>query len=179
MKLKNKKMIINQNHLYFLVFGLMLLLGLEAAINRVKLYQQARLAYQELSLTEQVGEVPEQYQVGPYPDPAPACQLELTVATPTPTPSYDCYCKILRIYDAYWVEILDYSTVRPGDRVYFVVEGDCNHPQGITNAQFRVNYGAWQPPTGLIGGNYYYRYDVTTGSFRVGAMVYNPVFGWM
>lgn len=118
------------------------------------------------------------------PTPTPTSTLTPTstptpLPTPTPTPVYTLGCKILKAYDETWGEISNLSTISVGDTVYFLVEGLCDEPQGIEDARFRINGGSWQEPTGKKWDHFYLEYLIpSAGSYKVEAMVYNPILGW-
>jgi len=92
---------------------------------------------------------------------------------------YTLECKDIRAYNQNWEEITDLSTIFVGDTVYFLVEGLCDDPQGITDARFRINGGAWQEPTAKKWDYFYLEYEIpNTDIYKVEAMIYNPALGW-
>lgn len=113
---------------------------------------------------------------GPTTTPGPTAT---PTSTPTGTPTPVLECKTLKAYNKDWEEINDLSTISIGDTVYFLVEGLCDESQGITDAEFRINEGEWQTPTGQKWGHFYLEYEIiTAGSYKIEAMVYNPELGW-
>lgn len=96
-----------------------------------------------------------------------------------PTSVYELGCDLVRAYDSNWKEIIDFADISVGDTVRLLVEGLTNEPQGITNAKFRVNGGAWQDPTGKKWGYFYLEYEISRADgYTIEAMVYNPALGW-
>ncbi len=96
----------------------------------------------------------------------------------TPTPEYRLNCQQLKAYDQDWQE-KDLSDLSVGKTVYFLVQGSCDEPQGITDARFRINNGEWLKPTDRKGNHFYLKYEITSaGSYKVEAIVYNPALGW-
>jgi len=105
------------------------------------------------------------------------------VPTPTPTPTipseYTISCKKLTAYDEEWQIISDLNTLEVGDTAYFMVEGLCDEPQGITDAKFNINNTTWLNPTGKKWEKFYFTYEIVrAGSHIVKSMVSNPILDW-
>ncbi len=101
--------------------------------------------------------------------------------TPRPTlpPDYTCACLNLEMYDQDWQLISDYSQLHPGDRVYLLVTGETDHPEGLTKARFRVDGEGWQESEQRYQGNFYWEFEIPDyGTYSVEAQVYNPSLGW-
>lgn len=104
----------------------------------------------------------------------------LPCQTATAPPSYSAQCRdSKRVYDTNWNQITNLASLKPGQTVYFTVSGETTHPQGLTKARFKINGGTWQETTNKHGNDFYIQYTLPSlGSYKVEAMVFNPVLGW-
>ncbi|MGB9707657.1 MAG: hypothetical protein ACPL1D_02810, partial [Microgenomates group bacterium] len=99
---------------------------------------------------------------------------------PSPPPP-EVSCLWIKTYNASWQELSQnqLNSLRPGDRVYFVVVGSGD---GFDKARFRINNGNWQETTDKRPGTqeFYISYTIPNGvtDFKVEAEVHHPTQGW-
>ena len=108
--------------------------------------------------------------------------------TPSPTPPSTAYrCNGIRAYDDQWNLITAFSEIKPGDSLFFTVQGSA--ATGFDMAQFKIN-GTEYPVTRVskpgVGGEYYQTYTVpaqcAVGApsipVSVLARIHHTVAGW-
>lgn len=101
--------------------------------------------------------------------------------TPTPTPTYTVNCSGVKAYDINWQQITDYSSLKPGTKIYFTVYGTTDHPSGITKGRIKVNSGNWQETTAKHNNEFYISYQIPVGGYgeySAWGEVYNSNLGW-
>ncbi len=108
--------------------------------------------------------------------------------TPSPTPPPTAYkCNGIRAYDDQWNLITAFSEIKPGDSLFFTVQGSA--ATGFDMAQFKIN-GTEYPVARVskpgVGGEYYQTYRVpaqcAVGApsipVSVLARIHHTVAGW-
>lgn len=108
--------------------------------------------------------------------------------TPTPTPPPITYkCNGIRAYNAQWNLITSFSEIKPGDSLFFTVQGSA--ATGFDMAQFKINgteYPVTKVPKPGVSGEYYQTYKVPAQCgvgapsipVSVLAKIHHTVAGW-